>query len=314
MSKKPLAINDKRIQKIRKQYHRAYESWSEKEDSLLKQVYKKIQHTDELAVIFQRNPGAIKSRFKKLGLMIDNKKDTSGDLEMRATSARGSESSIREIVCLANSRKYYGCCIAGKEVSKSESKKWIRPVSSRNTGELQNNEIKLKDGGSPKLLDIITLSTKKYFPHFYQTENHLNDRKSVWVKKGEYPISGLKDICDNAQSIWINGYDSTSGKNDRIPIEITNEKCESSLLLIQPEQLKLRIESGLTFKQRIRASFLHHDIPYNFAVTDSFADAYYADKPEGWYEIEKGEIYMCVSLGEPFQGFCYKLVAGIIGL
>ncbi len=249
-------------------------------------------------------PGDLLEREAFMGFMGDD----------RTIVSIPSKSIEKRVVCLANSRKYQGCCIAGKEISKSESKKWIRPVSSRKTGELESSEIRLKGGGSPKLLDIITLSTEKYSPHDYQTENYLNDRKTVWIKKGEFPLSGLREICDDVSRIWINGYDSSSGKNDKIPLDLANEKCESSLLLIKPQQLKIILESGLTYKRKIRTSFSYHETPYNFAVTDSFADAYYSGKPEGWYEIEKGDIYLCVSLGEPFEGFCYKLVAGIIGL
>ena len=42
-----------------------------------------------------------------------------------------------EIVCLANSRKISGRCIAGKIISE---KRWIRPISSRDSEEISEED------------------------------------------------------------------------------------------------------------------------------------------------------------------------------
>ena len=60
------SISDKRILEIRQTYSRAYEPWGNEEDILLLKVLNENLSTSALAEIFQRQPGAITSRIKKL--------------------------------------------------------------------------------------------------------------------------------------------------------------------------------------------------------------------------------------------------------
>ena len=220
----------------------------------------------------------------------------------------------KTIICFAVSRKYKGYCVAGKEISTGGIPSWIRPVSSASKGELQVECIKLKDGNPPSILDIIKLPLKKYFPHYYQTENYLADQSKPWEKVGKLKNEELAKYADFGETLWENGYHSKYGKNDRVPIEIANENCESSLSLIKPHKFSLLLTSGLTFKRKIRSEFVYNGKIYNLAVTDTFVENHYADRQEGRYEIENNEIYLCISLGEPLERFCYKLVSGVIGL
>ena len=57
-----------KIAKIREQYPRAYEPWSAEEDEQLQLRYSQQASIKVLAAEFQRQPGAIQSRLKKLGL------------------------------------------------------------------------------------------------------------------------------------------------------------------------------------------------------------------------------------------------------
>ncbi len=56
-------------EKIRHKYPRAYVKWSQDEDENLKKEYASGQQISELVQKFQRQPGAIRSRLQKLGLM-----------------------------------------------------------------------------------------------------------------------------------------------------------------------------------------------------------------------------------------------------
>jgi hypothetical protein len=66
-----LGVNmDKRnsLTEIRELHHNAYAPWSSDEDDKLERLFCEGKSTKELAAIFQRQPGAITSRIKKLEL------------------------------------------------------------------------------------------------------------------------------------------------------------------------------------------------------------------------------------------------------
>lgn len=96
---------------------------------------------------------------------------------------------VKTIICLANSYKTNGRCIAGKIASKDGYGKWIRSVSPRPTQELSFPEYCYEGNLSPKLLDIIDVPLHKAEPHNHQTENHII-KAGRWVKKGSFAWDG----------------------------------------------------------------------------------------------------------------------------
>ena len=63
-------------------------------------------------------------------------------------------------------------------------------------------------------------------------------------------------------------------------------------------------------KRRVQGRFTHAGSEYALWVTDPGFERTYLAKLNGAYEIN--DCYLTISLGEPFQGACYKLIAGII--
>lgn len=59
----------KYIHDVRKQHSRAYEAWSQDEKDCLKEEFENGLGVDDLAVMFQRQPGGIKSQLVKMGLL-----------------------------------------------------------------------------------------------------------------------------------------------------------------------------------------------------------------------------------------------------
>ena len=76
---------------------------------------------------------------------------------------------IKRIVCLANSRKRSGRCIAGKEIlSDGGPGAWVRPVSDRATGEVSEDERQYEDGSDPSVLDVIDVPVLDAQPSSFQ--------------------------------------------------------------------------------------------------------------------------------------------------
>jgi len=59
------------LTELRKKYPRAYEKWDGAEDDNLRSLFEQGKKTNELAELLMRQPGAIISRLKTLGLFKD---------------------------------------------------------------------------------------------------------------------------------------------------------------------------------------------------------------------------------------------------
>jgi len=227
------------------------------------------------------------------------------------------------MVCLADSRKIGAHCIAGKIVEGENKGQWIRPISAIDKCELANRDICYSNGQMPKLLDIVAITVKEHAPIHHQQENWIIDKSVPWRKEGELPVAQLSGLCDNmptlivdgksnAQPIlWVNGFSSTFGNNDKIWTAYVHQNIKSSLLLIQPQRMLYKVGKE-TFKRKVRAAFNFMGTAYIIAVTDNSAEEHYLAKPDGIYEENSSPVYYCVSLAEDYKGYCYKLIAGIM--
>lgn len=95
-----------------------------------------------------------------------------------------------------------------------------------------------------------------------------------------------------------------------MPVDIALQHCDHSLLFIRPQVLRFRVSverSDLV----VRAEFVYRQQRHVLRVTDDDAAARWlgrlADGHDG-----RSDALLCLSLSRPFNGFCYKLVAGVI--
>lgn len=221
--------------------------------------------------------------------------------------------SVKRVVCLANSRKHSGRCIAGKELgSDGRPGAWVRPVSDRPSEEVSEHERRYQDGSDPQILDIIEIPLKNPAPKTYQSENWLLDPDHYWERVGQAKWKDLERLADDPEELWINTSSTYSGLRDRVSEADANE-LSGSLYLLNVEDLKLRVFApGAAFnnpKRRVQAGFEHRGMSYQLWVTDPVIERAYLAKSDGDYEI--GECFLTVSLGEPHNGDCYKLVAAV---
>ena len=72
---------------------------------------------------------------------------------------------IKRILCLANSRKISGRCVAGREIVNGQPGVWLRPVSDRQHQEISWDERHYEDANDPQVLDIVSLPLIEPRPH-----------------------------------------------------------------------------------------------------------------------------------------------------
>lgn len=215
----------------------------------------------------------------------------------------------KEIICLANSRKLAGRCIAGK----TKSGHWIRPVSMRAHEEVSENERQYDDGSDPQILDVMKVALVRPKPNDFQPENWLLDHKHYWERKGRLTWQDVQAYVDPVAPLWGVGHHSYNGRNFRVPVA-GGATPKSSLRLIRVKSLMLRVFApGSAFgnpKRRILGRFDYAGDVYELWVTDPIYEREYLAKPDGKYQID--ESLLTVSLGEPFEGYYYVLIAAII--
>ncbi len=220
----------------------------------------------------------------------------------------------KRMVCLANSRKLMGRCVAGREWAAGRGAgSWIRPVSAREGREVSEYERQYEDGSDPRVLDIIDIPVRGPQPDGCQTENWLLDPEYYWEKAGVCSPFDLPALVDPVEPLWVDGYSTCHGSNDKIPVEATGGTC-SSLRLIRVEEIALEVfapgEAFGSSKRRVQGRFVHADRDYALWVTDPMYERRYLARLDGTYRI--GECHLTVSLGEPYQDAIHKLIAAII--
>jgi len=166
----------------------------------------------------------------------------------------------------------------------------------------------LQDGSIPGLLDIIDVPLGEPHPFSFQPENYLI-ADGNWRKINVYNKSLIESLVDNPPDLW-------GGSSDRIVTSsLRNNPPSSSLYLIKPSSFRIFKSK---FDGKLTACFEYNTFQYGLKVTDLKIESEFEKSRSGNYVFENEQIYLCVSLGVPFQGFtdaepcCYKLVASVI--
>jgi hypothetical protein len=150
-------------------------------------------------------------------------------------------------------------------------------------------------------------------PRDYQQENWLLDPNAYWQRVEHLTWDDLPSLADPAGPLWLNGDSTYNGMNDRIALAQATA-LRSSLQLVCVDRLTLSVlKPGEAFgnpKRRVQGRFRHAGADYHLWVTDPVYERAYLAKPDGDYRI--GESFVTASLGEPHNGYCYKLIAAII--
>jgi hypothetical protein len=219
----------------------------------------------------------------------------------------------KRIVCLANSRKLSGRCVAGRVLVDNCAGEWVRPVSARPKEEVSEDERQYEDGGDPRVLDVIEVPLLEAKPKHCQRENWLLDPNEYWRRVGRLDWCGALAIAENPERLWVNESSTQAGLNDEISFT-TAQGLTSSLVLIHVNALRLHVlRPGRDFgnpKLRVQGRFEHRAESYWLWVTDPGVERAYKARGEGEYDF--GECCLTISIGDEHEGNCYKLIAAII--
>lgn len=217
-----------------------------------------------------------------------------------------------EIMCLANSIKHGGRCVAGLRL---DGQGWLRPVSNQPDGTLAYYHYRYADSSVVRTLDVVRIGLLKPRPAPYQPENWVIDGKPWTLVTRPLSIahcSILKQAIESGPSLLHN-------ELDRVPPgEVAVSARPHSLALIAPQQIEIRRHAQRQENPRARAVFaLEHggrSVNYDLSVTD----LHWRDEATrlGKLVIRQSEtpFVATVSLSETFEGQCYKLLAAIIPL
>ncbi len=219
----------------------------------------------------------------------------------------------KRMICLANSRKLQGRCVAGVELVQSKPSGWLRPVSDRENQEVSEYERLYEDGSDPQLLDVIDIPLLEARPKDYQQENWLLDPNQYWRKVDSLDWGDLHAIAQISGTLWRNGCHTYNGTHDQIAVNDANDETHS-LALIHVDALKLRVFApGTAFgnsKRRVQGRFVFSRVTYALWITDPKIERAYLAEADGEYQL--GECYLTVSLGEPYNEHCHKLIAAVL--
>ncbi|WP_425412695.1 dual OB domain-containing protein [Micromonospora halophytica] len=223
---------------------------------------------------------------------------------------------VKRILCLANSRKPQGRCIAGLELDGARATGWIRPISSQTHEAVSYDERKYEDGSEPQVLDIIDIPLLYPRPRGHQQENWVIDSNSRWVKAGSVTPGQITALAATSGPLWKNGWRTQNGLHDCLPAEEADPADGSLKLIYLAHGLNLRVFTiGENFgnpRRRVQADFHFGGVQYNITVTDPIIERAYRDRAIGEYAL--GASYLTISLGEKFADErCHKFVAAIIG-
>jgi hypothetical protein len=222
---------------------------------------------------------------------------------------------LEQIVCLANSYKHEHRCVAGISL---RSKKWVRLVGTQVPGCLTIKETCYPDGTPAELLDVFEADLGEACGSNCHPEDvFITERPWRPIRRFDQPedLRFLSGYINKGPSI-LEGY------GDRVYAKkVAGSAVAHSLEVVHPADLWwwIRDEKG---NRRNRAIFRlgTNWIRYDFPVTDPVWLDKLRTLPVGirshgsFFEGKPPKTLLTVSLGEPFEGFHYKLIAGVVNL
>ena len=211
---------------------------------------------------------------------------------------------MESIVVLAHSWKQGGICLAGQR----DDGRWVRPVTDNAAGGWADSTLRRRLGHLPAIGERLILPALLPAPLGHQRENCLVGAGD-WQTAGFASQAELERLADG-RPLWNTGERSGSGIADRVGESIAVTAAQSSLRIIRPQALRF-VGTQFNGRFKLRAEFSHGGVRHRLCVTDIAAADLWRERLANGHGGE-ADALLCVSLALPWEGYCYKLVAGVI--
>lgn len=220
----------------------------------------------------------------------------------------------KTIVCLANSFRPGGSCVAGIEYENGQFGNWIRPISHRANHAINDAEATCTNGQRACVLDVLEIQFDRHQPMGHQSENWLITEGVRWTKVGELAANQLVGAVQNpATQLWYSAQSTRDGHGDLVGAFFIGQATDS-LRLIQPDAAIIDVcENGYNPDRKdIWVSFEWARHLYRIKLTDPVYFSAFVKGGGKRYEVQRP--LLCVSLAEIWleRGTASKLVAGVI--
>ena len=210
-----------------------------------------------------------------------------------------------EMLCLANSWKPGGRCVAGL----SSDGTWIRPVSTPESGALANAQLMLAElGRSVEPLDVVAVPLERPVPLASQPENWLIP-DAPWRHLRSVEVADVWDLLEQSEYcesvLFGTHYDAVNS------LEIPEDGIKDSLALVKVQHPTFYSRERWGRRPQVRARFEYAQVEYDLSVP--FAHDLGSDEPgcrsasNWWFTVSLGEEY-------PNGNYLwhYKLIAGAL--
>jgi hypothetical protein len=223
---------------------------------------------------------------------------------------------LDRILCLANSYKHDHRCVAGINLT---TKKWVRLIGQKVPGCLTRQEASYPNGKEAALLDVFEAELgERCASNCHPEDMRITGEPWRLVRRfDESSDVRLFDDYVNNEPVVLQGY------CDRVlASRFDRSQAACSLGLVHPEDLWwwIREENG---KRKNRSVFRLGQvgrIRYDLPITDPKWLDLLNLLPAGIHTHallcgrKPLKTFLTISLSEPFEGFHYKLVAGVVCL
>ena len=218
----------------------------------------------------------------------------------------------KQIICMGNSYKNGGRCLAGIEIQNTASgvsivknnfglPKWIRPVMANGDNGLPEYMV-----GSFTMLDILSVDVTDTVPTGAHCENvHFSSIRKIgrWGQNTQ----NLNSLCDTGHTLIF------GNRGKAVPNEVF-ENGDYSLMFIKPESPLITMQYDDYGHEKYRIQFIYKGTQYDFPLTDTRYINELRSRTKTCGGRSTGDLYLTLSLGVNHYNWHYKLVAGVIDL